>query len=348
MLWSARPEFEPDRYLRLLGIATLLAILCATVATSAGARITWTGAAGTVNAGVICGDGAVFFSSGTHLGWAPVEGAATDRHYTAAAAASDGFFVIVADDGSVSRSTTSLGSAIIERSIPTKNALRALTEVSSRFVAVGDNGTILRSADLAVGSWVEVTSGTTANLRGVATNATSSTVAVGDDGVILRGGLNGTEWELVNVVETSDFRAVVAAPNGRYLAVGDGGALWTADPNGTAWTRIESGTTVNFRAAAQAGLATVVAGDDQVIRYAASNFTGWIDSPTPEVEGSPDYGIYAAAFTGSDLIAVGSGRVTLWSSFGLQWQTGTVTPISPASWGQIKSRFIDREVPRSR
>ncbi len=299
------------------------------------------GVAGNQSAAVIAAENAIWFASATHRDWEPASGTEGGRNYTAVVAVNDGFFVVVADDGTVWRSASAEASAFVERA-DTTVPLRGVTQTGSQLVAVGDAGAILRSVNREAGNWVTVTSPTTEDLFAVATNGVTSTVAVGANGTILRGGLNGTTWSVVDVGETRDLQAVTTDSNGRFLAVGAGGAAWIGEAGGTVWTALDLGTESDLHGASRAGTVTVVVGAGPVAFYSAANFSAWQSVATPEITGV-EYGLNDVAYTESDFVAVGDSRVALWSALGLEWSTGTVTPIEETSWGTLKTLFAPKK-----
>ena len=308
----------------------------------ANARPLLLGVAATNAAGVAVGDGAILFSTETHNAWNPAAGFDESVVYTAALATSDGFFVVVAEDGSAWRSSTPTATGFVRRASASSNALHALTQIGSQLLAVGEGGAIVRATDQTGGNWVSVSSPTTRTLRGVATNSISSTVAVGDEGTILRGGVNGNDWQVVSIDEDRSFYAVIAEPGtGRFLAVGTGGAMWRSNGDGVSWTPVVSETTItsNLRGLAQVGPATIAVGEDASAYYASSNFSNWQVGNTPMDTETGDYDLTAVAFSGNDLLAVGSRRVILRSFIGLVWEINDVIPVEESSWGRVKSIF---------
>src|SRR5690606_10478135 len=219
--------------------------------------------------------------------------------------------------------STPAATGFVRRASASGNALHAVTQIGSQLLAVGAGGTIVRATDQTAGNWISVSSPTTKTLRGVATNSISSTVAVGDEGTILRGGVNGNDWQVVPIDEDRNFYAVVAGPNGRFLAVGAGGAMWTSNGDGVSWTPVAPGgipITSNLRGLAQVGPATIAVGEGASAYYAANNFSNWQVGNTPIDSGIGAYDLTAVAFSGNDLLAVGSRRVILRSFIGLVWE----------------------------
>lgn len=338
-----RMRHRPSPTGRAVAVAVLVAVLAGALAGPALARIRFTGVAGSAVAGVASADEGLWFSSSTHRDWQEATGAGPGRTYTAALAASTGFFFALAEDGTIWRSGTTLGSGFVPAAT-VGAGLRALTETSGRLLAVGDAGYIGRSSDLTGESWVPLASATSRDLFAVASNGLTSTVAVGEAGAIVRAGLGSTDWQPVAIAESRTFRGLTVDANGRYLAVGDGGAAWRSDASGLNWESLDFGFTVeaNLRAASRVGQVVVVVGDAQTILYSPANLAGWQVRTAPSVDGAGTYDLLAVAGTGTpDWIAVGSGRATIWSQLGLQWSTNQVTPVLEESWGRIKGRFRD-------
>lgn len=323
----------------------LTLLVLTTLGAPAQGRTLLLGVAATNAAGVAVGDGTILFSTETLLAWNPAAGFDQSVVYTAALATADGNFVVVGEDGSAWRSTNPSATGFVRRATASSNALHAITQIGSQLLAVGEGGAIVRATDQTAGNWVSVSSPTTQTLRGVATNLISSTVAVGDQGTILRGGVNGNDWQVVEIDESRDFYAVTAdVSTGRFLAVGLGGAMWTSNGDGVSWTPVDFDITSNLRGLVQVGEATVMVGEDASAYFASANFSDWQPANTPQSPGEPVYDLTAVAFAGNGLIAVGSRRTILYSFIGREWTSADVIPVEEASWGRVKSLF---QVPQS-
>lgn len=327
---------------RSIRFALSLLVVAMIGASPALARPLLLGVAATNTAGVAVGDGTILYSTDAHRVWNAATGFDGELVYTAVLATADGFFVAVAEDGSAWRSSTASATGFVRRASASSNALHAITQIGSQLLAVGDGGSIVRASEQSGGNWVSVSSPTTRTLHGVATNLTTTTVAVGEQGTILRGGTTGDGWQVVSIAESRDFFAVTAdLSTGRFLAVGIGGAMWTSNGDGVSWTPVASGISSNLRGLAQVGASTVAVGEDASAYFSSANFSNWQVANTPI---DPDIGAYdltAAAFSGNDMLAVGSRRVILWSFIGLEWEDNPVIPVEESSWGRVKSIFHD-------